>query len=178
MCSWVALANSGTANGIPAGSAANASLRAPSRRADSCRRACIAMQLQTQPICIAVVALWPSQVTTTVPLAGRADGPMDQSTTPSRWSLPFSNSKPRAVDLVPAGVVYAMEHEAPGCVCATTRALPPGLAPVTDVICTHVLGCDCAVGAEVGATLARARCGMPSYTSSRSLQSHAAHRAG
>ena len=121
----------------------------------------------TQPICIAVLALWPSHVTTTVPLPGRVDGPMDQLHDAIPLESAVFEFKPWAVDLVPAGVVYAMEHEAPGCVCATTRALPPGLAPVTDVICTPVLGCDCSVGAGVGATLAGARCGIPRYTSSQ-----------
>src|SRR5438876_9973377 len=81
----------------------------------------------TQPIWIGVVVLCPSHVTTTVSLPGRVDVPIDQV----HDTIPLESAvlvfKPWAVDLAPAGVVHAIEHEAPGCVCATMPARPRAL---------------------------------------------------
>jgi hypothetical protein len=99
---------------------------------------------RSHPIWIELPALAPSQVTTTLPLPGRVEGPIAQfhETIPAESAV--LDIKPPAVELVPAGVVYAIEHEVPGVVLATTAARPPGFAPVTDVIWTLPPGCGAA----------------------------------
>src|SRR5437588_11726944 len=84
----------------------------------------LGLHVSAQPIWIGLLALAPLQVTTTVPVPGRVDGPMFQvhETMPCASAALASN--PCAVEGVPAGVRELIEHEAPGVVWTATLARP------------------------------------------------------
>ena len=63
-------------------------------------------------------------------------------------------SNPCAVEDVPAGVRYLVEHEVPGVVRTATLARPPGVAPAIEVISTPLADPGCGAGASVGTAVA------------------------
>src|SRR3989442_12082904 len=80
------------------------------------------------------VAVWPSQVTLTLPIPGLVVALMghDHDTLPAS-SARFGRSPTAAFRCSP-GVRYSASQETPGCVWADILARPAGWAPATDPI--------------------------------------------